>query len=485
MFLFPPGNHTTTQQRQITSTAGYPRFILAGIFLFACCFWFNGIAVCQAPAAKKQPPNIVFLLVDDMGYGECGFNGGKEIATPVIDRLAKEGTILDNSYVQPVCSPTRAALLTGRYPTRTGVYSIVPPGAQWGLPLSEHTIAEALRARGYATAITGKWHLGESDKAYLPMARGFDHQYGFYLGNIDYFTHLRNHKPDWYRDETPLAEEGYSTHLIAKEACRIIETADQTKPFFLYVPFNGIHAPYQVPDKYLAPYPQLKGNRQKLAGMLAAVDEAIDQIVGSINKAGIRENTLIVFLSDNGAPPPGVNQPLRDFKGTVYEGGIRGACFVNWPGHIASGKRIMEPMHVIDWYPTLLRLAGGKPDKTTQLDGRDVWPMITQSAPSPHDAILSVSNHGPGESAIRMGDWKLIALGADENSEQKKPSEKQIVKYGYLSLYNLAADPGETHNLAQAYPDKVRVMRKRLVELLKGAVPPGSAGEAPGKEAEE
>lgn len=466
-------------------TFRHPRIHPRRIFLIVCSFCFTCISISLAQTVKKHSPNIVFILVDDMGYGECGFNGGKEIATPVIDRLAKEGTILDNSYVQPVCSPTRAAFLTGRYPTRTGVYSVVPPGAHWGLPLTEHTIAEALRAKGYFTAITGKWHLGESDKAYLPMERGFDHQYGFYYGNIDYFTHQRDHKADWYRNEVPLSEEGYSTHLIAKEACHIIETADQTKPFFLYVPFNGIHAPYQVPDKYMAPYPQLKGNRQKLAGMLAAVDEAIDQIVNSINKAGIRENTLIVFLSDNGAPPPGVNLPLRDFKGSVYEGGIRGACFVNWPGHIASGKKILEPMHVIDWYPTLLHLAGGKPDQKNQIDGKDIWSMITKSAPSPHDAILSVSNHGPNESAIRMGDWKLIALGADENGKQKKPSEKQIAKYGLLSLYNLATDPGETHNLAETYPEKVNAMRKRLVELLKGAVPPGSNGEASGKESED
>jgi arylsulfatase A-like enzyme len=436
------------------------------------------LSIFSSTAQNKtlKQPNIVFLLIDDMGYSECGFNGGKEIATPFIDRLAKEGTVLENSYVQPVCSPTRAALLTGRYPTHTGVYNIVTPGAHWGLPLAERTLADALRAAGYQTAITGKWHLGEFEKAYQPNARGFDQQYGFYYGNIDYFTHERNKQPDWYRSGVPLKEEGYSTHLIAKEACRIIETTSRTKPLFLYVPFNGIHAPYQVPEKYLAAYPNLSGDRQKLAGMLAAVDEAIEQIVTSIDKAGIRENTLIVFLSDNGAPPPGVNLPLRDFKATIYEGGTRGACFVNWPGRVPKAKRVLEPLHAVDWYPTLVKLAGGNLKQTLPLDGLDIWPMITQSAPSPHDAILSVSNHGTKESAIRIGNWKLIALGADDNGPNEKPAPKMLAKYGMIALYNLAEDPGETKNLASQYPDRVATMKHKLSEMLKGAVASGAVG---------
>ncbi len=444
-----------------------PRLLLLLLGFFIMAF-------APAQTNKTKQPNIVFLLVDDMGYGECGFNGGKQIFTPNIDLLAKGGTILENSYVQPVCSPTRAALLTGRYPTHTGVYSIVPPGAKWGLPLNERTLPDALRSAGYYTAITGKWHLGESDKSYQPNARGFDYQYGFFFGNIDYFKHERNNIPDWYRNGIPLKEEGYSTHLITREACSIIENNDHKKPLFLYVAFNGIHAPYQVPDSYLKPYLALTGNRQILAGMLAAVDEAIGQIVATIDKAGIRENTLIVFLSDNGAPPPGVNLPLRDFKATIYEGGIRGASFVNWPGHIPSGKRIKESMHAVDWYPTLISLAGGSINQPLLIDGLNIWPMITQSRPSPHDAILSVSTHGPNEAAIRMGNWKLIALGAGENTEPYKPSVKVAAKYEPIALFNLEEDPGETKNLASQYPDKVIAMRKKLSEILKGAVPAGT-----------
>jgi arylsulfatase A-like enzyme len=433
--------------------------------LFLCSHGF-------AQMAKTKQPNIVFILVDDLGYSECGFSGGKEIKTPQIDQLAKEGAIIENNYVQPVCSPTRSCLLTGRYPTHTGVYNIVTPGAPWGLPLNETTLADALKALGYQTAITGKWHLGEFEKAYQPNARGFDHQYGHYMGSIDYFTHQRNNQLDWYRNGKPLEEEGYSTHLIANEACRIIENAGTKKPLFLYIPFNGIHAPYQVPDDYLKPYQHLSGNRQKLAGMLAAVDAAIGKIVGALDKAGLKENTLIVFSSDNGAPPPGVNVPLRDFKATVYEGGIRAATFVHWPGHVPSGTRITEPMHTVDWYPTFIHLAGGTIHQSTPIDGLDVWPMITQQQPSPHDAILSVSTRGPMLSAIRMGHWKLIVLDADATVQKSKA----FSKYEPLSLFNLLDDPSETRNVAAQFPDRVDAMRQKLAEMLKGAVASGAKG---------
>lgn len=432
--------------------------VLFGLFLFN---------VCLAQSPKVKPPNIVFILVDDLGYGECGFNGGKEIFTPKIDQLAKNGAILANNYVQPVCSPTRACLLTGRYPTHTGVYNIITPGAPWGLPLKETTLADALKVNGYQTAITGKWHLGEFEKAYQPNARGFDLQYGHFFGSIDYFKHNRNDQMDWYRNGIALNEEGYSTHLIAKEACKFIETTNHNKPFFLYIPFNGIHAPYQVPETYIKEYKHLKGNRQKLAGMLSSVDEAIGEIVNTLEKVGLRDNTLIIFSSDNGAPPPGDNTPLREFKATVYEGGIKAAAFVNWPGHVTSGSIITEPMHIIDWYPTLINLAGGKINQATPIDGKDVWPMITQNKKSPHDAILIVSTKGPMISAIRMDNWKLILLNTD--SAQLK--NKAFNKYEQVALYNLLIDPNEKNNLALKYPERVMIMQKRLNEMLKDAAP--------------
>ncbi len=433
-----------------------------------------------ALTSAADRPNIVFFLIDDLGYADCGFNGGKVIKTPNIDRLASEGAVLEHHYVQPVCSPTRAALMTGRYATRTGVYTIVRPGAKWGLPLEERTLAQALKSAGYETAITGKWHLGEFDRAYLPTSRGFDHQYGHYFGMIDYFTHIREGKMDWHRADQPLKEEGYSTHLIAKEAVKRIESRDAAKPLFLYVPFNGVHSPFQVPDEYLKPYGSLTGSRQKLAGMLAAVDEAIGQIVAALDKAGMGKDTVIVFSSDNGGPPPGINTPLKGFKGSLWEGGTRAAAFVRWPGQVPAGKRISQPMHVIDWYPTLIGLGKGSLEQKLPIDGRDVWPMVTKGEPSPHEAILSVQT--PSRAAVRMGDWKLVSLkGAAEDGEDDAPkkaankkAKAKVTEVAGVQLFNLATDPSESTDLAAKEPERVKAMTAKLAELMKGAVPSGA-----------
>ena len=423
-------------------------------------------------------PNIVFFLIDDLGYADCGFNGGAEIRTPNIDKLAAGGTVLEHHYVQPVCSPTRAALMTGRYATRTGVYTIVRPHAKWGLPLEERTLATALSEAGYTTAITGKWHLGEFDKAYLPKARGFQHQHGHYFGALDYFSHIRDGVEDWYHDDQPLKEKGYSTHLVAREAIRLIQAQPKDKPLFLYMPFNAVHSPMQVPDSYLQPYASLSGGRKQLAGMLACLDEAIGQVVDTLEKSGLRENTIIVFSSDNGGPPPGKNTPLRDFKGSLFEGGTRAAAFANWPGKIPSGQRIQEPMHIIDWFPTLVKLAGGNLEQKLPLDGLDVWPMLTEKAPSPHEAILSVQS--PANAAVRMGDWKLIMIGdgaaalPEESGTGKKTKKAKGRKYEPEMLFNLAADPGETTNLAKKEPERLATLKAKLTQLRKDAVPSGA-----------
>ena len=436
---------------------------------------FLAFAATIASAAPR--PNVVFFLIDDLGYADCGFNGGTDIKTPNIDKLAADGAVIENHYVQPVCSPTRSCLMTGRYVSHTGVYTIVRPHAKWGLPLEERTLANALKDAGYTTAITGKWHLGEFENAYKPTARGFDHQHGHYFGAIDYFTHVRDGSDDWYHDDKPLKEEGYSTHLVTKEAVRLIDAQPKDKPLFLYMPYNGIHSPHQVPDSYLQPYGALTGARKQLAGMLAAVDEGIGQVVAALEKKGLRENTLIVFSADNGGPPPGKNTPLRDFKGSIFEGGVRAAAFANWPGKIPAGQRIKQPMHIIDWYPTLVKLAGGSLEQKLPLDGRDVWPMLTEKAASPHDAILSVQSRD--NAAVRMGDWKLIVSnGAVEDDEAPKKNAKAKKKakgrkYEPVMLFNLAADPSESTNLAAQEPERVATMKARLAELLKDAVPSG------------
>ncbi|MFM7056923.1 MAG: arylsulfatase [Planctomycetota bacterium] len=452
-------------------------------------------AIAAEPTAAR--PHIVIFVIDDLGYADVGFNGGREIQTPAIDALAAEGTVLAAHYVQPVCSPTRAALLTGRYATRTGVYTIVRPNARWGLPLDERTLADALRQAGYTTAITGKWHLGEFEPAFRPTARGFDHQYGHYFGAIDYDLHTRDGKADWYRDDKPLSEEGYSTELIAAEASRLITQHTplaSSKPLFLYVPFNGVHAPLQVPERYLQPYSALKGNRRTYAGMLAAVDAAIGRITTALKTAGMLDNTLVLFTADNGGPSPGTvtsNGVLRAGKGTLYEGGVRGCAFVRWPGKIPAATRSEQPVHVIDWFPTLVQLAGGSLDQPKPLDGHDLAPMLMQGKPSPHQSILLVQS--PQRAAIRAGDWKLLQSpgAATANSKaKKKNSGKAAPKKARQTdsqsttdpgsspeLYHLREDPGETNNLASAHPDLVAQLSRQLDELLRNAVPPGNPGE--------
>ncbi len=449
------------------------RLLLALVFAFA--------TLCARSLLAADRPNVVFFLIDDLGYADVGFNGGKDIRTPHIDQLALSGAILESHYVQPVCSPTRAALMTGRYATRTGVYTIVRPGAKWGLPLAERTLADALKEAGYETAITGKWHLGEFEPAYIPTARGFDHQYGHYFGAIDYFTHIRDGVHDWYRDGKELKEEGYATDLIAREACRLIEGKAKAKPLFLYVPFNGVHSPLQVPESYLKPYADLEGKRQIMAGMLSAVDAAIGQIVATLERTGLRENTLIVFSSDNGGPTQFSNDngPLRAGKGTIYEGGVRVCAFANWPGRIPAGVTIEEPMHAVDWYPTLVKLGGGSLEQKLPLDGRDVWPMLTEGAKSPHDAILSVQT--PTRAAVRMGDWKLL-MNASEDAGDSVPEGQAKARAGGkampagVALYNVVADLGEKTDLAAQEPGRVTAMQAKLRELLRDAVPEGHLG---------
>ncbi len=444
-------------------------------FLLAICALTGAASAADAPR-----PNIVYLLVDDLGFADVGFNGSKDIRTPQIDKLAKEGAILADFYVQPVCSPTRAALLTGHYATHTGVYSIVRPGAPWGLPLAERTLPQSLREAGYTTAICGKWHLGEFKPDYTPTHRGFEHQYGHMFGAIDYFTHMRDGKPDWYRDDKPLKEEGYSTNLIAKEACRIIREQPADKPLFLYVPFNGVHGPHQVPESYKKAYPDLSGVRQTMAGMVSAVDEAIGQISAALDEKGLSKNTLIIFSSDNGGPNPGkvtMNTPLRAGKGTIYEGGMRVCAFATWPGKIPAGITIKEPMHAVDWQPTFLKLAGVTAEQKLPSDGLDVWPVLAQGAKSPHDAILLMGTT-PGRAAIRMGDWKLLTNASEKDAEESEDGD--LKARGNVELYNLADDISEKTNLAASNPEKVKELRARLDVFLKGAVPPGGGPAAKG-----
>jgi arylsulfatase A-like enzyme len=335
-----------------------------------------------------------------------------------------------------------------------------------------------LKEAGYETSICGKWHLGHFQPAYLPTHRGFDHQYGHYNGALDYFTHERDGGFDWHEDGKPSHDQGYSTTLVGEHAAEFVtENAAAKKPFFMYVPFNAVHAPYQPPKGGTDAYPNLKGTRRDYAAMLTEVDNQVGRIVAAVDKAGIRDNTLFIFSSDNGGPAPGKvtdNGKYRGGKGGLYEGGVRVAAFATWDGHIKPGTTITEPMHVVDWRPTLEKLCGASEQGDKELDGLDIWPTLTAGAPSPHKFILL--NATPRASALRAGDWKLIAKRGDapaknparrarRNANAKGPKND-------FELYDLKNDPYEKNNVAADNPDKVKELRDILMPLAKEAAPP-------------
>lgn len=421
--------------------------------------------------AASPKPDIIFILADDLGSFDVSWRGS-EIKTPNLDRLALAGARLDQFYAQPVCSPTRAALMTGRYPMRYGLQvGVIRPNAQYGLPLEERMLPQGLREAGYTTAMVGKWHLGSFDTNYWPNARGFDFWYGHLFGALDYFEHIRDGKHDWYRNGRANHDEGYSTHLLAREAVRILRDQPKEKPLFLYVAFNAVHAPHQVPPEYKKPYEHLPEPRRTYAGMLAAMDEAVGKIVAAVDETNRRKNTLFIFSSDNGGPRPGVvttNGALRAGKATVYEGGVRVAAFATWEGRIPA-RRIQTPLHMVDWYPTLLKLCGASSKQKLPVDGRDIWPCLTRGKASPHKEI--VLNLAPNNGAIRAGDWKLVVNDGDnrERLSRNNSGTNDAVK---VELFNLAKDPAEKTNLAADEARRVKKLRARYDQLIAQAVPP-------------
>ncbi len=424
-------------------------------------------------AAEGARPNIVVVLADDLGSGDVGWRGG-EIKTPNLDKLAFGGARLEHFYVQPLCSPTRAALLTGRYPLRHGLQvGVVRPWAEHGLPLDERTLPQALREAGYATAIFGKWHLGHHAPEYLPTRRGFDRQYGHYNGALDHFEHTRDGGFDWHRDDKVSRDEGYTTTLIAREAVRFIQEQKAGKPFFLYVPFTAVHAPLQVPPKYKEPYAHLPNRRANYAGMLAAMDEAVGQIVGAVEGRGWRTNTLILFSSDNGGPDPTKltsNGKFRAGKGSVYEGGVRACAFANWPGQIRSNTVVNAPLHIVDWFPTVLKLAGGMLEQEQKLDGRDCWGALAGGeADSGREILVNASPRG---GAIRIGDWKLVVNGSRRDTEEDADGAEEKEDAEQIELFNLRDDGSEAKNLAKMNPEKVKELRARYDAYAKEQVAP-------------
>jgi arylsulfatase A-like enzyme len=426
----------------------------------------------HSPLSAASKPNIVHIVADDLGWKDVGFNGATDIKTPNIDALASGGAKFSQFYVQPMCTPTRAALMTGRYPFRYGLQTLVIPGpAGFGLDTSEFLMPQCLKDAGYSTAIIGKWHLGHADMKYWPKQRGFDYQYGAMIGELDYNSHSDAGVLDWFRNNKPVNEEGYTTQLLGKDAVKYIGEQSKDKPFYLYLTFNAPHTPYQAPQDYIDRYKDIQEPTRRIyAGMVTCLDDEIGKVVAALDEKGLRENTLILFHSDNGGTTnamfagqmadlsktklPCDNGPYRDGKGSLFEGGCRVAACANWPGKIKA-QTVDGIIHAVDIYPTIAALAGASTAKCKPMDGVNVWETIAEGKTSPRTEVIY--NVEPFRGAVRQGDWKLIWRTLIPTS---------------VDLYNIAEDPFEKNNIAAAHPDKVAAMQQRLNSLGKESAKP-------------
>ncbi|MFT5108455.1 MAG: arylsulfatase B [Verrucomicrobiales bacterium] len=414
----------------------------------------------RAPSPAATPPNIVIILADDLGYADTGFNGSETAKTPHLDRFAKSGVVLADFRACPMCSPTRAGLLTGRWPIRFGMMrAVIPPWSKYGLPAKENTLPELLADAGYERrGIFGKWHLGHTTIAHLPPQNGFTHFIGHYNGAIDYFTHEREDELDWHQDNATLREDGYATDLIGQHAAAFIRDSPTDKAYFAYVPFNAPHFPLQATQTDLATHAGIRDKpRRTYAAMVTAMDRGIGKILTEIESRPDADNTLVIFFSDNGGIlRVGSNAPYRGAKLNVYEGGTRVAAALRWPARkLSGGKRFDGRIGYIDILPTVLSAAGLR--SPANLDGINFLPTLsgrTQLPDRPWFSYLHQSKSA--SSSVHQGAWKLIAKGDAFSS--KRADLK-------LELYNLTTDPSETSNVAKQHPDRVTAMLKQLKDF--------------------
>ena len=441
----------------------------------------GSIASPMLARAETPRPNIVIILADDLGNADLGYRGS-DIKTPNIDKLASDGVRLESFYGMPVCTPSRAELMTGRYAMRYGLQTLVIfPSHSYGLPTDERTLPQALKEVGYETEMVGKWHLGHADKKFWPQNRGFDHFYGNLVGEVDYFSKERGGIIDWQRDGKFLKEDGYFTTLIGNEAVNIIKSHDTSKPLFLYVASLAPHAPYQAPKADVDAYKNAAGDvhRHTYAAMITDLDTQVGRIVAALRQKNMLDNTLIIFSSDNGGATnalfatgarspeereesggvelggrtPASNGNLRDGKGSLHEGGVRVPTIFHWPAKLKPGI-VDAPMGMVDVMPTVLALAGATGSQDHPFDGKNIWPTLTENQPSPHEDILI--NVEAFRGAVRKGNWKLVKIA---------------LLPGKTELYDLSKDPGEQNNVAGQFPEIVTDLEARLVAYAKEMKP--------------
>ncbi len=440
---------------------------------------------CIAVAADSRP-NVIIFLADDLGWADVGFHGEEVIETPAIDRIAREGVELHRFYSTPICSPTRAALMTGRDPMRLGVaYGVIMPWMTNGIHPAEHFMPQSFQAAGYQTAMVGKWHLGHAQQTYHPNQRGFDHFYGHLHTEVGYFPPFANqHGRDFQVNGMSIEGEGYETFVLADEAQRWIEERDPNRPFFLYVPFIAPHTPLEAPDDLLAKYADMDDDREdtrspqtdqsrlmrKLmlqssarpvyAAVVDAMDQAIGRVLDTLDEQGIADNTIVLFFSDNGgaayATGGADNVPLRGGKGDTFEGGIRVVSVMRYPEKIEAGTRFDSIMSAMDVFPTVTAAAGVPRGNSFDLDGRNLWNAIREKRHVPRDEYMFFASETPISGYFNLtafnDEWKLV----------------QQVRQGLMSaevtnnLFHITEDPYEYVNLAEKHPDVVAKMAKAI-----------------------
>ena len=467
----------------------------------------------QVAAAETKPdkPNIVIMVADDIGFADPGFRGSG-IETPSLDSLAADGMIMDRFYVAPICSPTRAALMTGRDPMRLGVaYGVILPWDSGGVHTTEHFMPESFKAAGYDTAIVGKWHLGHSQQGFHPNERGFDYFYGHLHTEVGFYPPFSILGGKDFQEngksiaDQPLEGEQYATYLQANKTSEWIKNRDKSKPFMMYLPFLAPHEPLEAPDELVEKYKDMEDNRgparspsddiskvAKLTGqksrrpLYAAVVDAMDQAVGQVLQTledeGIADNTIVLFFSDNGATRVygrggGDNAPYRGGKAEVYEGGIRVVSLIRWPEKIKAGSTLEETMTVMDLFPTLAAATGVKPLNTYEFDGINMLPALTEDKTVRRKEPVYFASEIPLYNSFGFtvidGDWKLVQT-VDMN-----PLATTVTN----ELFNLADDPGEYNNLATKHPKKATemanaILKRRALYPINGtrariAAPPG------------
>lgn len=414
----------------------------------------------HASAAGVRKPNVVLLIADDLGYGDLGFQGGRDIPTPRLDSLASGGVRCSSGYVSgPYCSPTRAGLMTGRYQQRFG--HEFNPGEQgmsaFGLPVSQTTIADRLKRAGYATGLVGKWHLGAAPE-FHPQKRGFDEFFGFLGGSHTYFA---GQSVDVFRGTEAVKEPEYLTDAFAREAVSFVRR-HKDAPFFLELAFNAVHTPMNATGARLARFASIPDKtRQTYAAMLSALDEGVGAVLDELKALNLEEDTLIVFISDNGGPTMlgttingSRNDPLRGSKRTTLEGGVRVPFVVNWKGKLPAGRVYDKPVIQLDVLPTALAAAGVDLKYEKGLDGVNLMPFLKgDDSGTPHEALYWRLG---GQAAVRKGDWKLVRYDAavDTPGARSEPGKGTAVTP--FQLYNLAEDVGEAHDLSAQHPDRVK-----------------------------